>query len=185
MNIFRRLFGSANPSLMAKSGSGTEKRNAEIQAAADELWQALRDTLRQYDVWGCACQFPRFHQYISIDCINTGSSFYMSETEGFIALAKPYFEVKELTPSPESYRNEYTCKKCGSVYEYGWSDFSISVSRSYLKITEQKTKYTGAEQLTPIPFYVGLFGHRLPSGEGFIKVGLPALKNYLLERARQ
>jgi len=158
------------------------QREQAIQKAADELWEMLKEILKVYYSDGCACRYPRFHQYVQIDCTDSGKSFYMSETEGFIALSAPYFMIRQIPSGTENYKNEYTCKTCGSVYESGWSDFSIHVSRTYLKILDKKATDIGADATTPVPFVVGLFGHALPPRENFVRVNFAEMKRYLLER---
>lgn len=182
MSIFKRLFGSHTlPAAQPQQRVLTEREQA-IQSAANELWKMLEEILQFYYADGCACQYPRFHQYVKMDCTDTGKSFYMSETEGFIELARPYFTIQEIAAASENYRSEYTCNTCGSVYICGWSDFSIHVSRTYLKIVDKKAEDRGAGAVVPMPFYVGLFGHALPPREDFVKVDAETLKKYLLER---
>ncbi len=48
----------------------------------------------------------------------------------------------------EAYNELWCCNKCGSLYDYGWSDFSIHVNRAFLKIKELKTTDAGAAPAT-------------------------------------
>ena len=145
---------------------------------AEQLWGVLEDVLKEYDRHACPCAFPRFNQYTSIDCVDYRGSFYMHETEGLIHYAKPYFHIEP----PESNVATYKCKKCGSLYDYEWQDFSIHVSRSYLKLRELKTAQIGADLLEPIPFCVGPSGHKLPPKELFSYMPLDEFRLYLLEQ---
>jgi hypothetical protein len=153
---------------------------SQIKVNAAQLWKEIEKTLHFYNSISCQCAFPRFQQYVSIDCADTGNSFYISETEAFISLSKKYFDVKQLDPprGGEVSLEVHTCKKCRSVYEFGWSDFSIYVSRSYLKLKEKKIVQIGAEAIFPIPVFVGPFGHSYPE-EMFQKKEFEDFTNYL------
>ncbi len=153
----------------------------QIQDNANKLWKLLEETLSYYDSVACACAFPRFHQYVRIDCVDYGASFYMSETEGFIYHAQKYFDVQPLGKGGEVNNAIYTCKKCKSTYDYGWADFSIHVNRTVLKLQELKTETIGAEAKTPIPFVVGLFGHKYPERSLFDMVSLEVFSTYIRE----
>jgi hypothetical protein len=154
----------------------------QIQIDTEKLWTQVERTLAFYDNHACPCAFPRFRQYASIDCVDTGNSFYVSETEAFISRSSRYFDIQTLTPEQggECSLAIYTCKKCGSTYEFGWSDFSIHVSRSYLKLKEKKVSDIGSAPLTPIPVFVGPFGHSYPD-KAFAKTDLERLTKYLEE----
>ena len=75
----------------------------------------------------------------------------------------------------------WTCKKCGSIYHYGWSDFSIHVNRTILKIIDLKTEEIGAEIQLPLPLYVGLFGHNFPDKTYVNPVDFETFKSYVRE----
>lgn len=103
----------------------------------------------------------------------------MSETEGFIQFSGDCFDGKVVDKGDECYKAIYTCKTCGSTYISAWSDFSIRVSRTYLKPTELKAKQIGADPEQPIPFFVGLFGHSYPDRAEFKHVDFDTFKNYI------
>jgi len=142
----------------------------------------IENILEFYDSHSCQCAFPRFRQYTSIDSADTGNSFYVNETEAFIDNCGKYFDIKKMTPERggECYLSMYTCKKCGSIFEYGWSDFSIHISRSYLKLKEKKVNDIGAEPINPIPVFVGPMGHSYLEN-AFVKKDLEELTQYLQE----
>jgi hypothetical protein len=150
-----------------------------LKEETEKLWLHIKETLAYYNSIACACAFPRFRQYAAIDCVEYRGSFYMSEVEAFLQHCQPYFDIKESDKGDEAYRAVYTCKKCGSTYDYGWSDFSIYVSRTYLKIKEFKAIQVGSAAEQPIPFYIGLFGHKLPDQGLFKRVGLTDYIAYL------
>ncbi|HRG01192.1 MAG TPA: hypothetical protein PKZ75_08755 [Bacteroidia bacterium] len=152
------------------------KRNLNL------LQSRIEEILEFYHSHSCQCAFPRFRQYVSIDCADTGNSFYVNETETFISNSSKYFDIQPLTPERggECYLSIYTCKKCGSTYEYGWSDFSIYINRSYLKLKEQKTNDIGKEPINPIPIFLGPIGHSYLENT-FVQKDLESLTLYLKE----
>ncbi len=79
----------------------------------------------------------------------------------------------------EAYNELWCCNKCGSLYDYGWSDFSIHVNRAFLKIKELKTTDAGAAPRLPVPLYVGVFGHSFPGKDQLIPVDFDTFKNYV------
>jgi hypothetical protein len=177
MNILQKIFGKKKPA----SAAAPDERTRLIQETTDKLWKVLEDSLQFYNSVACQCAFPRFHQYTRIDCTDTRSSFYMSETEGFIHYSRSLFDIVETEKITDAYNAIYTCKKCGSTYDYGWSDFSISVDRAFLKPRQILVPQIGANPIDPIPFVVGLFGHRLPDRNLFEKIGLEQYAKYLVE----
>jgi len=156
--------------------------NSHIQMQADKLWNLIEETLVYYNTVACQCAFPRFRQYVGIDCSDTGDSYYVSETETFISCSKKYFNIEQLTPirGGENSIAIYTCKKCSTTFEFGWSDFSIHVDRSYLTLKDKKVDDIGADIQTQIPVLLGPFGHSYPVN-AFDKVDLETLKEYMLE----
>lgn len=180
MNFFQRLFNPTKQAQHIETGTHSEAI-IKLEDETEKLWTYIKETLEFYDSIACPCAFPRFHQYASIDCLDFGASFYMSETESFLHYCISYFDVQEMDKGDEVYRAIYTCKKCGSTYEYGWSDFSIRVSRAYLKIRSLKAEQVGLTAKEPIPFYIGLFGHSLPDQDRFKRVGPTDLITYLRE----
>lgn len=158
----------------------TGVRSAEqVQADANRLWQLLADTIKYYNTVACPCAFPRFFQYTTIDCVDTGSSFYMSETEGFIQAATEYYEVQKLDQGPEAANSIFTCKVCSSTFNWGWSDFSIHVNRSFLKPITLKATQKGADPEFPTPYFVGPFGHALPDRSAYKWVDFDTFKSYI------
>ena len=153
----------------------------DLKEETEKTWKLIQETLAFYDGIACPCAFPRFRQYTAIDCVDFRASFYMSETEAFLHYCHPYFDVQEIDKGDENYRAMYTCKKCRSIYEYAWTDFSIRISRTYLKIKDMKAVQVGPTGKLPIPFYLGLFGHTLPAQDQFQKVELADFINYIRE----
>lgn len=175
MSIFDKIFRKKQPI------AAPDERSRLIQETTDKLWKVLEESLVFYNSVACQCAFPRFHQYTQIDCTDTRSSFYMSETEGFFHYSKNLFDIAEVEKSSDAYNAIYTCKKCRSTYDYGWSDFSISVDRAYLKPKLITVAPVGADPIQPIPFAVGLFGHKLPDRNLFQKMEVEEFARYLTE----
>ena len=179
MNFLQKIFGqkpSAKPTEKVVSNPRTVE---QIQEDTNRLWALLRDTVEYYKSLACPCAFPRFIQFTSLDCRETHNSFYMSETEGFIQTSGDCFDVQETDKGDECYKAIYTCKICGSAYINAWSDFSIRVSRTYLKPVQLNAKQIGALPEKPIPFYVGLFGHSCPDRADFKLVDYETFKGYI------
>ncbi len=151
----------------------------EIRENTNQLWQLLRDTVAYYNSIACPCAFPRFIQYTSIDCSDTHNSYYVSETEGFIQASVKCFNIEYMDKGDECQRAIYTCKTCGSTYLNAWSDFSIIVSRTYLKPIKITANQIGADAVQPIPLFVGLYGHSIPDVSNFRRVGLEEFKGYI------
>ena len=179
MNFLKKIFGQEHSSSQSKPTIAESKRIEQIQRDTDLLWLLLKDTVANYNAIACPCAFPRFIQYVSIDCSETSNSYYMSETEGFIYSSKDYFEHKPIDKGDECEKSIWICKTCASTFVEAWSDFSIHVNRTYLKPLHLQAKQVGADPEEIIPFYVGLFGHSLPSRDGFRQVDYETFKNYI------
>ncbi len=177
MNIFKKLFGSSN--VQAQPTISREENEKRIRENTDQLWKFIEEVLVDFNNQSCQCAFPRFRQIVSINCVDYHKSFYCSETEGFIDRARNYFTITKTETGPEAYNEVWCCNKCGSLYDFGWSDFSIHVSRAFLKNTELKTTDIGAEPQLPIPLYVGIFGHTFPGKDQLIPVDFDTFKKYI------
>lgn len=181
MNILQKVFTKKNILEWPSKKKAREQAYRAIQDSANKLWNQVEETMKYYNEVSCPCAFPRFRQFTSIDCTDYGASFYMSETEGFIRYARPYFDIQEVEKGMECYRAVYTCKKCGSTFDAGWSDFSIHVSRMFLKPITLTATQVGADIKNPIPFFVGLFGHKYPERSLFEKVDFETFTSYIRE----
>lgn len=177
MNIFKKLFGSST--VQTQPTISREENEKRIRENTDLLWKYIEELLIDFNRQSCLCSFPRFRQIVSIDCTDYGKSFYCSETEGFISNARKYFTTTKAETGGEAYNEEWCCNKCGSLYDYGWSDFSIHVERSVLKIKELKTTDIGAEPQLPIPLFVGVFGHSFPGKDQLTPVDFETFKTYI------
>jgi hypothetical protein len=179
MNFLLKIFGHKRSDKQNPQAVTQPMKVAQIQEDTNRLWGVLKATVEYYKSIACPCAFPRFIQYTSIDCRETHNSFYMCETEGFIKASGDCFEGKEIDKEDECYKAISTCKICGSTYINAWSDFSIKVSRTYLKPIELKAKQIGANPEQPIPFFIGLFGHSYPNRADFKLVDIDTYKNYI------
>lgn len=156
-------------------GKQKKETPADHPVGKEEFSELIRQTVAWYQEVACACAFPRFIQYTGIDCVDWGKSFSMYETEMLIAHALPYYDKG----NEQGEGAIYSCKKCGSSFQFGWSDFSIHVSRSYFKPLLLKAVQAGAAIETPIPYYGGFAGHSLPDQHLFCRVDAAAFIAYI------
>lgn len=154
----------------------------EFEFRYEKAKELLTYSLENYNSVFCQCAYPRFQQIIGIDCTNTGDSYKCLDTDLLIGLSKKYFNIEESALSDECKNEKWVCKKCGSIYEYGWSDFSIYVERQKLKLTDLKIQAKGKSATTPIPLYLGLMGHSYPPKSQLSSVDFEEFKNYMTER---
>ncbi|ULQ57132.1 hypothetical protein KJS94_02835 [Flavihumibacter rivuli] len=181
MNILHKMFGHKPTITKQTQRTASVETLPTIQDNAEKLWKCIEEIITFYNDISCQCAFPRYRQIISLDCVEYGKSFYSSETQGFIQLSRPYFDITEGYNKEEDNSQIWTCKKCGSTYDYAYSGFSIYVNRGYLKIKEHKSPDIGAPTQSKIPFYVGLFGHSYPERALFKEVDLGTFRSYMLE----
>ena len=183
MGLFDKLFKSTKPE--AKSyltDAEIEQRNKAFMVKFEQVRALFTNSLMIYNSRQCPCAFPRFQQIISIDCSNTGNSFKCYDTDLLISMCKVHFEISESSLTNEVTNELWTCKKCGSLYEFGWSDFSIYVERQKLTLLELKTALIGLPATKPIPLYLGLAGHSYPSKEEISSVSFNEFKQYMTEQ---
>ncbi|HMQ63618.1 MAG TPA: hypothetical protein PKE06_23240 [Flavilitoribacter sp.] len=138
--------------------------------------------LAVYNAENCPCAYPRFQQIIGIDCRDTGHSFKCFETDLLINLSKVGFDLEKSQLSDECTNEKWICKKCGSTYEYGWSDFSIYVERQKLKLVHLAVQPKGKPAVHPIPLYLGLMGHSYPPKNEIASVDFADFENYMGEK---
>src|ERR1700739_186484 len=136
-----------------------EQRNKEFEIKYKQTEQLFNTSLEIYNSNSCQCAYPRFQQIAGIDCSKTKDSFKCYDTDLLIDLSKTYFNIEKSEFTDENTNEKWVCKKCGSTYEYGWSDFSISVERQKLKLINLTVKEIGKPVSVPIPLYLGLMGH--------------------------
>lgn len=134
-----------------------QKRYAKGSAVIEEAIEEFH-----YNGDSCACQYPRFIQLVGIDCLAYGHSFKAWETSLLIKAVKPYFNTSPIMSS-ENYSEKWTYKRYQSEFTLNWRDLSLQVDRDVLKLHQLNAPPIGKETLTPIPLYVGLYGHSYPS----------------------
>jgi len=142
----------------------------------------FKKCFEQYYTTGCQCNFPRYHQIVSIDCVDTSDSFSCHETEMLIFMSKQYFDVQLGPKGNEGNHQVWTCKKCGSSYTVDWEDFSIHVNRQTMKVSELKVPLTGKPGMKPIPLFLGLSGHSFPPQTEMVPVSYEDFEKYMLEK---
>ena len=182
MGLFDKLFKSTKTEIKKYlSDSEIEQRNKEFMVKFEQVKQLFTDSLKIYNSQYCQCAFPRFQQIVGIDCSDTGNSFKCYDTDLLISMSKDFFDISSSNLKDEVTNEKWTCKKCGSTYEYGWSDFSIYVERQKLKLTDLKIQMTGLSITKPIPLYLGLAGHSYPSRQEITSVTFDEFKKYMTE----
>lgn len=183
MGLFNRIFKSTEKG--AKSyltNAEAEQRNKEFMVQFEQAKELFNHSLNIYNSQYCQCAFPRFQQIIGIDCSKYGYSFKCYDTDLLISMIKNYFDITESSLKDEVVNEIWVCKRCGSEYEFGWSDFSIYVERQKLKLTNRRTELIGLPAAKPIPLYLGLVGHSYPSGDEFTRVSFDEFKKYMTEQ---
>jgi hypothetical protein len=166
---------------MTTTAEEVRKRNEIFEAKYKQVSEVLDLALEKYNTENCQCAFPRYQQLIGIDCSNSGNSYRCWETEILISSSRDYFEINKSDLTNENTNEKWICKKCNSIYEYGWSDFSISIDRQKLKLTELKVNPIGKNIDKPIPLFLGLIGHSYPNKNEMGSVEFEIFKNYFLE----
>lgn len=189
MNPFKKIFQKTKtqqqeqePAKKHLSKEETEQRNKEFMARFEQVKNLFISSLAAYNAENCPCAYPRFQQIIGIDCRDTGNSFKCFETDLLINLSKAGFDIEKSQLTDECTNEKWTCRKCGSTYEYGWSDFSIYVERQKLKLVHLAASPKGKPAVHPIPLYLGLMGHSYPSKTEITSVDFGAFENYLTEK---
>ncbi len=145
-----------------------------------ELLEKVAEIYYQGD--SCACQHPRFIQIVGINCVDFGKSFKAWETTLLISKVKENFEIETLEKGPENSNEKWTCKKCESEFNFGWSDFSIAVEREVLLPINIKTNENGKKAEKPIPLFAGLYGHSYPSKKEIDSVEFETFEKYIMEK---
>ncbi len=138
--------------------------------------------LNLYNTEFCQCAYPRFQQIVGIDCRDFGESFKCFDTDLLIDIVKPSFYSEKSTLTDECTNEKWICKKCGSTYEYGWSDFSIAVDRKKLKLVKLNIIPQGKMTIKPIPIFIGLYGYSYPARTEINSVTLTEFEEYMTER---
>jgi len=181
MALFDKLFKKTESNKYL-SDSEIEQRNKEFMIKFEQVKNLFATSLNNYNIENCQCAYPRFQQIIGIDCINTGNSFKCHDTDLLISMSKVYFDISNSDLTDEVTNEKWICKKCGSTYEYGWSDFSIYVERQKLKLTNLATQLIGQAPIMPIPLYLGLAGHSYPPLSEITSVPFAEFESYMTEK---
>ena len=147
----------------------------------EQTKELLSNRLKTYNLEHCQCAYPRFQQIIEIDCLQLGGTFKCWETELLINLSKQYFDIEKSKLTDEIENKLWTCKKCKSTYEYGYTDFSKNIERQKLKLLNLTVKEIGEPIIIPIPLYLGLLSDSFPDKLEMIKVDVKGFQNYITE----
>ncbi len=186
MGFFDKLFGyrpsSTNtPAKTYLTETEIKKRNEDFNIKFEQTKELFIHSLEYYNSIHCQCSFPRFQQLIGIDCTNSGNSFKCYDTDLLIDLSAGYFNIEKSELNDENTNEKWVCKKCSSIYEYGWSDFSIYVERQKLRLIKLNVSYNGKPVDKPVPIYIGLMGHSYPSKQDVKNVSFDEFSKYMNE----
>ena len=157
-------------------------RNKEFMVKFEQVKTLFTASLALYNTDGCACAYPRYQQLIGIDCRDYGSLFRCYDTELLIGMSRAYFIVEKSDRTDENTNEKWICKHCGSVYEYGWSDFSIYVERQKLELVSLSISPKGKPAIDPTPLFLGLIGHSYPSQSDIAPVDFETFEKYMTEQ---
>lgn len=184
MKPFGKLFGFMKNS--EQGGVLNKVAQTEFKEEENKKYEqakkVLIESLEIYNEKHCQCAFPRYQQMINVILDGTGKSFKCYDTELLINLSKKYFEIEESELNDENMNEKWVCKKCSSIYEYGWSDFSIYVERQKLKLIKLNTELHGKQERKPIPLFLGLMGHSYPSKSEMINTDFEDFEKYMKEK---
>lgn len=186
MGLFSKLFkkAEAKPTIAKKgdADSETDLKNQEFMIKYEQVKNLFAHILSIYNSEYCQCAFPRFQQIVGIDCSDTGNTFKCYDTDLLISMSKSYFEITNSDRTDEVTNEKWTCKKCGSTYEFGWSDFSIYIERQKLELTNLKTPLVGKTAHKPVPLYLGLIGYSYPPKTEIARVDFLEFEKYMNEQ---
>lgn len=183
MGLFDRIFKRTKAETKKYlTDAEIEQGNKEFMVKYEQVANLFSDSLAIYNSEYCQCAFPRFQQIIGIDCRDTGNSFKCHDTDLLISMSRKYFDITSSTLSDEVTNEKWTCKNCGSLYEYGWSDFSIYVERQKLKLIDLKSATKGLPITKPIALYLGLAGHSYPSRQLITNTTFEEFRKYMTEQ---
>ena len=181
MGLFDKIFKKTETKKYP-TDSEIEQRNKEFMVNLEQVKNLFATTLNNYNSENCHCAYPRFQQIIGIDCSKIGKSFKCHDTDLLIDMSKVYFDISSSDLSNEVTNEKWICKKCGSIYEYGWSDFSIHVERQKLKLTNLRTQLIGKPPIKPVPLYLGVSGHSYPPRSEITSVTFEEFEKYMSEQ---
>lgn len=165
-----------------QNNSESQAREKAILDRYNQAEILFLQCLAMYNEDSCQCAYRRYRQLIGVDCTKSGNSFKCQDTEYLMALSKPYFDIEKSELTDECTNEKWVCKKCGSAYEYGWSDFSIAVDRQKLELTNLTVTPKGKPALKPLPLFLGLMGHSFPSRDEIKPADFTEFENYMLEK---
>lgn len=179
--FFNKINENSDNKIVESSENITNENHDDLEIKIEKTKKFLSSVLENIYQNSCPCAYPRIQQLLELDPYRISGNYVCYETEILIDLLRDHFEIIESELNDECDNEKWICKKCASVYEWGWQDFSIAVNRQKLQLIELKAKTVGKEALKPTPLYLGLFGHSYPSREEADSVEFDEFEKYYKE----
>ena len=127
--------------------------------ASPTLGDVLPSLLRH----GCPCRFPRFVYLVGFNFqdYNAGPVCCQATEElvyGSYHGSSAFLDQRSEWLDADSTQRDYQCKVCGAGWEMVFTDYSINLDRSYLKLKSRVLADIGADAVLPFPVSGGISG---------------------------
>ena len=176
-----KIFNFNFKNLRKKKSTPIDRSN-EYKEEIEKLKDLYKKVFELYYSDNCQCSYPRFQQLVGIHSIQPEYSFKCYDTELLIDYSKQFFRIEKSSLKDENANEIWTCKKCKSTYEFGWSDFSIHLERQKLELKELKAEIIGKNSHLPIPLFLGVRGYKIPDNSKIVKANFEKFEKYLMEQ---
>jgi hypothetical protein len=119
-----------------------------------EYEKRLSEVIDYYFEIACPCIFPRFLQFISVDCLALGGTFHCHESNILIR----YMLLKGLEINTNTDNVFARCKVCKSKYHLETDEFGFMIQRMVLTIIDNNVETYGEIESQPMPVFIGPIG---------------------------
>jgi hypothetical protein len=137
---------------------------------------------------GCPCRYPRFVNIVAFNYQDFGTGpVACGDTEQLVGAAiegqAAFLKLQSEEQVQDSTHRRYQCTRCGAFWEYVFTDYSISMYRTYLRLLTEPGPALGASVSLPIPISTGLRGFKKEDletyGKSFRKSTLAECVSYM------
>ena len=151
----------------------------------------LRDVLPALLHAGCPCRFPRYVYLVGFNfqTYHTGPVCCRDTEElvhGSYYGTTGFLDQRSERVIADSRHRDYQCKVCGAAWEAVFTDYSIHMYRSYLRLCSRVLADIGADVVLPFPVCGGFFGfsqHDIETcSQNFRQVTVEDCMTYLTQR---